>query len=155
RWAEGSAMFTIVASRTTISWASPTTPRTHQRRAGPAATPDDPARSDTAATVGSLITGAYVRRRRLRKAAYSSFRPTPPRRLPATPFRPGRGTGPSPNAGLRWLWVWLFRGGRLPARRRTAETVNSARRAAMHLRVAWCLPAGARADRVVLPRSQL
>src|SRR5215471_13656426 len=77
RWAEGSAMFTIVASRTTISWASPTTPRTHQRRAGPAATPDDPARSDTATTVGSLITGAYVRRGRLRKAAYSSFRPIP------------------------------------------------------------------------------
>src|SRR6185437_12759074 len=32
RWAEGSAMFTIVASSTTISCASPTTPRIHQRR---------------------------------------------------------------------------------------------------------------------------
>ena len=68
RWAEGSAMFTIVASSTTISWASPATPRIHQHRAGPAATPDGPARSDTATTVGSLIPGAYVRRRRLRKA---------------------------------------------------------------------------------------
>ena len=37
RWAEGSAMFTIVASSTTISWASPTTPRIHQRRADAAA----------------------------------------------------------------------------------------------------------------------
>ena len=62
-------MFTIVASRITINWASPTTPRIHQRWAGPAATPDDPARSDTATTAGSLNTGAYVRRRRLRKAA--------------------------------------------------------------------------------------
>ena len=43
RCAEGSAMFTIVASSTTISWASPTTPRIHQRRAGPAATPAAPA----------------------------------------------------------------------------------------------------------------
>ncbi len=31
-WAEGSAMFTIVASRTTISWASPSTARISQRR---------------------------------------------------------------------------------------------------------------------------
>ena len=36
-WAEGSAMFTIVASSTTISWASATTARISQRRgSGPA-----------------------------------------------------------------------------------------------------------------------
>jgi hypothetical protein len=32
RWADGSAMFTMVASSTTISWATPTTARTSQRR---------------------------------------------------------------------------------------------------------------------------
>src|SRR5215471_308059 len=40
RCAEGSAMFTIVASSTTINCASPTTPRIHQRWAGPAASED-------------------------------------------------------------------------------------------------------------------
>ena len=57
RWAEGSAMFTIVASSTTISWASPTTPRIHQRRADAAATPAGRACSETA-TAGSLIPAA-------------------------------------------------------------------------------------------------
>ena len=36
-------MFTIVASRTTISCASPTTPSTHQRRSAAAAAPGVPA----------------------------------------------------------------------------------------------------------------
>src|SRR6516165_10295949 len=67
-WADGSAMFTIVASRITINWASPTTPRTHQRRADPASTPDDPARS-AAATAGSLIQEGYVGRGGFRKAS--------------------------------------------------------------------------------------
>ena len=31
-WAEGSAMLTIVASSTTMSWAMPSTPSTSQRR---------------------------------------------------------------------------------------------------------------------------
>ncbi len=57
RWAEGSAMFTIVASRTTISWASPTTARTHQRRAGPPAVTAGRACSETA-TAGSLMPAA-------------------------------------------------------------------------------------------------
>ena len=48
RWAEGSAMFTIVASSTTISCASPTTPRTHQRRDDAAEASDGPACSGTA-----------------------------------------------------------------------------------------------------------
>src|SRR5215471_18124082 len=80
-WAEGSAMFTIVASRTTISWASPTTPRIHQRRADSGAIPDVPGSSDLAATTGSLITGAYVGRRRLRKALRSAGKPLVTRRL--------------------------------------------------------------------------
>jgi len=58
RWAEGSAMFTIVASSTTISCASPTTPRIHQRRAGPPVPPAGRARSGTPATAGSLIPAA-------------------------------------------------------------------------------------------------
>src|SRR5689334_13375417 len=67
-WAEGSAMFTIVASRITISWASPTTPRIHQRRADPASTSDGTVRPG-AATAGSLIQEGYVGRGGLRKAA--------------------------------------------------------------------------------------
>src|SRR5215468_11156099 len=71
-WAEGSAMVTIVASSTTISWASPTTPRIHQRRVGPASTSDSPDHSD-AATVGSLIQEGYVGQGGFRKAARLSF----------------------------------------------------------------------------------
>src|SRR5262249_53919880 len=47
-WAEGSAIFTIVASRTTISCATPTTASTHQRSAGLAAAPGDLASPATA-----------------------------------------------------------------------------------------------------------
>src|SRR5215469_8845588 len=67
-WAEGSAIVTIVASSTTISWASPTTPRTHQRRADSASTSDGPDHSGTA-TAGSLIQEGYVGRGGFRKAA--------------------------------------------------------------------------------------
>jgi len=67
RWADGT-MFAIVASRITISWAYPTTSRIHQRRAGPAASPDERACSDTA-IADSLIHAAYAFRGRCRRTA--------------------------------------------------------------------------------------
>src|SRR5215469_1239312 len=83
-WAEGSAIVTIVASSTTISWASPTTARTHQRRADPASTSGGPGHPD-AATADSLIQEGYVGRGGFRKAACLSLGPSPPRRRPQRP----------------------------------------------------------------------
>jgi len=49
-------MFTIVASRTTISCASPTTPSTHQRRSAAAAAPGEPAVSAAVSGVARSVT---------------------------------------------------------------------------------------------------